>query len=82
MKLAIIVSVALTMAVVLVDTSSDAAEMVEQQLEEVLSEVQNEKRESQGKQEPIDDGLQYDALEHGSSALSASQLFVSFPGYW
>ena len=76
MKLAIIVSVALTVAVALV-TSSDAATL-EQQLEEVLNDIQNEKREGQGE---IDDGLQYDAAEHGSSALSASQLFVSFPGY-
>ena len=72
MKLATIVSVALTVAVVLV-TSSDAATL-EQQLEEVLNDIQNEKREGE-----IDEGLQYDASEHGSSALSMSELFVSIP---
>ena len=77
MKLTIIIFAALAVVVMLV-TSSDAATL-EQQLEEVLNDIQNEKREGQGE---IDDGLQYDALEHGSSALSASQLFVSFPGYW
>ena len=69
----------LALASVLVDTSSDAAEMVEQQLEEVLNDVQNEKREGQGE---IDDGLQYDAAEHGSSALSMRELFVSITDSW
>ena len=76
MKLATIVSVALTVAVALV-TSSDAATL-EQQLEEVLNDIQNEKREGEGQGE-IGDGLQYDASEHGSSALSMRELFVSIP---
>ena len=77
MKLTIIIFAALAVVVMLV-TSSDAATL-EQQLEEVLNDIQNEKREGEGE---IDDGLQYDALEHGSSALSMRELFVSITGYW
>ena len=77
MKLTIIIFAALAVVVMLV-TSSDAATL-EQQLEEVLNDIQNEKREGEGE---IDDGLQYDALEHGSSALSMRELFVSITGSW